>query len=718
MCQVINVGGNRIGTEEIESALLVDAGREGSPLRNCVVVGMPDELLGTVPVAFLVLQPGSTFLEADESRLRTLTESRLGSIAVPAKFVLTSEMPETYSGKFMRRLLQTMLEQKPLGDLGALKNPSCVEPLQLALREAFSSAAQVAAPLDSDGAIDALAWERVMSLPEPERLPELERLVVEAAQRLCAGDVDGQSMLLQAGMTSLNAVKLAAVLRATTGIPLPGMLVFKYRSPREISAHIANSMSTANGKAPVSPAATRPPELGSALPLHFNEASLVQKMAPAISIVNFFRGDPDAAAEHLRSRLDLVLDTNPWLAGRLKLRGQSLELHVPDAVALEERREATFRDVSIKALYPGMRVEQMNSLLASEKVKGAWGKCVGRDEPLFRLVLIRTQPSSFAVLFTLSHTIADGHTAYRLYEMLGDSGVRAVPLEARREASYMIDDLETSVDLELNFRVMRRVSTLVGIGVVPILATALNVWSVSLDSRLINPAWLDALTAQYNSSAPPGEHVSPHDALLFWFLRRCDVDVGHVMLNMRNIAPGVTDDHAGNYSAAFCLSREHLVAPAQVTVSNLMRNERRRGDEWPHPSLSQRLYPRWGIVTNWCQITRELVLPGCEQVMSMPLLSAMPAPHGSVGIAVFQATKDQLGLFVMGRRPLLDHVLSEEGAFCDLPRGAAMPTSEKPDATAGGSVSRRPSRSTVVAAATAVAAAAAAVVIANAPSTV
>eukprot|EP00966_Prymnesium_polylepis_P284330 6568386-Prymnesium_polylepis.1 len=158
---------------------------------------MPDELLGTVPVAFLVLQPGSTFLEADESRLRTLTESRLGSIAVPAKFVVTSELPETYSGKFMRRLLQIMLEKKPLGDLGALKNPNCVEPLQLALREAFSSAAPAAAPLGSDGALNSL-WEQVLSLSICERLPRLERLVVEAAQRLCAGDVDGQTMLLQA----------------------------------------------------------------------------------------------------------------------------------------------------------------------------------------------------------------------------------------------------------------------------------------------------------------------------------------------------------------------------------------------------------------------------------------------------------------------------------------------------------------------------------------
>tara|TARA_B110000046_G_C12864677_1_gene343367 strand:- start:361 stop:579 length:219 start_codon:yes stop_codon:yes gene_type:complete len=68
--QVINVGGNRIGTEEIESSLLVDAQRTGSPLRNAVVVGMPDSILGTVPCAFITVQPKATFASSDEARLR------------------------------------------------------------------------------------------------------------------------------------------------------------------------------------------------------------------------------------------------------------------------------------------------------------------------------------------------------------------------------------------------------------------------------------------------------------------------------------------------------------------------------------------------------------------------------------------------------------------------------------------------------------------------
>ena len=116
------MGGNRIGTEEIESALLADTERaEGSPLRNVVVVGMPDGVLGTTPAAFVVLQPGATLLDHDQGRLRAQVQDRLGSVAVPSKFIVAAALPETYSGKYMRALLKRLLAGEPTGDLGALK---------------------------------------------------------------------------------------------------------------------------------------------------------------------------------------------------------------------------------------------------------------------------------------------------------------------------------------------------------------------------------------------------------------------------------------------------------------------------------------------------------------------------------------------------------------------------------------------------------------------
>jgi acrylyl-CoA reductase (NADPH)/3-hydroxypropionyl-CoA dehydratase/3-hydroxypropionyl-CoA synthetase len=176
--EVINVGGNRIGTEEIENALLRDTERDGSPLRTSVVVGMPDEVLGTVPVACLVLLPEATFKPSDEGRLRSLVKEKLGPVAVPAKFIVTPALPETYSGKFMRRLLQTMLEFKPLGDLGALRNPECVEPLTRAVTATIKSASSRA--VSAEGLYEKmmdLVMEILSAMTDEENVPPSKPLM-------------------------------------------------------------------------------------------------------------------------------------------------------------------------------------------------------------------------------------------------------------------------------------------------------------------------------------------------------------------------------------------------------------------------------------------------------------------------------------------------------------------------------------------------------------
>jgi acrylyl-CoA reductase (NADPH) / 3-hydroxypropionyl-CoA dehydratase / 3-hydroxypropionyl-CoA synthetase len=109
--EVINVGGNRIGTAEIESAILLDCVREGSPVANCAVVGMQHTVLGMAPCAFVVARSGVSFTVADEGRLRSLVLAHVGSSAVPVKFVLAAELPETYSGKYMRGLLRALLTE-------------------------------------------------------------------------------------------------------------------------------------------------------------------------------------------------------------------------------------------------------------------------------------------------------------------------------------------------------------------------------------------------------------------------------------------------------------------------------------------------------------------------------------------------------------------------------------------------------------------------------
>lgn len=128
---VINASGHRIGTEEIEGAVLRDKVlRRDSPVGNVVVVGAPHEEKGETPVAFLIAAPGSKIGDDDIARLKGLVRSEKGATAVPSDFIVVSEFPETRSGKYMRRTLRAILLDEPLGDLSTLRNPGAVDEIR------------------------------------------------------------------------------------------------------------------------------------------------------------------------------------------------------------------------------------------------------------------------------------------------------------------------------------------------------------------------------------------------------------------------------------------------------------------------------------------------------------------------------------------------------------------------------------------------------------
>lgn len=132
---VINVSGHRVGTEEIEGAILRDKTlREDSPVGNVVVVGAPHDEKGETPIAFLIAAPGRKLSDEDFARLQGLVRSEKGSTAVPSDFLVVPAFPETRSGKYMRRTLRALLLGTPLGDLSTLRNPEVVD----FIREAIS----------------------------------------------------------------------------------------------------------------------------------------------------------------------------------------------------------------------------------------------------------------------------------------------------------------------------------------------------------------------------------------------------------------------------------------------------------------------------------------------------------------------------------------------------------------------------------------------------
>ncbi|HST30533.1 MAG TPA: acetate--CoA ligase [Chthoniobacterales bacterium] len=115
---VLNVAGHRLGTSEIESALVSHA-----RVAEAAVVGRPDELKGQGVVAFVTLKAGVEATNALKSELRDHVGTHIGSIAKPDEVRFAEALPKTRSGKIMRRLLKEIASgAKVTGDTTTLED--------------------------------------------------------------------------------------------------------------------------------------------------------------------------------------------------------------------------------------------------------------------------------------------------------------------------------------------------------------------------------------------------------------------------------------------------------------------------------------------------------------------------------------------------------------------------------------------------------------------
>ena len=125
---VINVSGHRMGTEEIEGAILRARSLDpDSPVGNVIVVGAPHREKGLTPLAFIKPSAGRKLTPEDRRKLTELVRQEKGAVAVPSDFIEVSQFPETRSGKYMRRMVRALVEGQPVGDTTTLKNPESID---------------------------------------------------------------------------------------------------------------------------------------------------------------------------------------------------------------------------------------------------------------------------------------------------------------------------------------------------------------------------------------------------------------------------------------------------------------------------------------------------------------------------------------------------------------------------------------------------------------
>jgi acetyl-CoA synthetase len=122
---VLNVAGHRIGTMEVESALV-----DHPSVAEAAVVGRAHDLKGQALAAFVTLKEGKKPDDKLREELKAHVAKKIGALARPDDILFTADLPKTRSGKIMRRLLKDIAEGRTLGDTTTLADPAVVDRLK------------------------------------------------------------------------------------------------------------------------------------------------------------------------------------------------------------------------------------------------------------------------------------------------------------------------------------------------------------------------------------------------------------------------------------------------------------------------------------------------------------------------------------------------------------------------------------------------------------
>jgi len=126
---VLKVAGHRMSTGELEDAINLNPA-----INESAIVGIPDEIRGEVPIAFVILRKKKSQKEVEKIVVGQV-KKEIGPTALPKAVYVVEDLPKTRSGKIMRRILRKLFVGGDLGDLSTLANPESVGKLKKIIKK-------------------------------------------------------------------------------------------------------------------------------------------------------------------------------------------------------------------------------------------------------------------------------------------------------------------------------------------------------------------------------------------------------------------------------------------------------------------------------------------------------------------------------------------------------------------------------------------------------
>ena len=273
---------------------------------------------------------------------------------------------------------------------------------------------------------------------------------------------------------------------------------------------------------------------------------------PPISTVTFFEGS--LSRERLTERVQKVLSANPWLGGRLTGEPGKLRLAIPEEAAIGDHLFFTRNE----KLRPDQPLATLDTLAEPMLVPiGDASLAV----PLFVVTAVEAASARFALVISMSHVIADGHTYYSIYGQLSDAAADGADAPATALVAKRDDDFGMMLRCALKARSewpLHPHGTPAASEPLPRGVWRFREeWLAAEKQRAVAEA---AAAAGGEAGGEAVAFVSTNDVICSWIFSRGAYDVGIVSANLRGRMSGLKAAHAGNYECATNCHRLPLIA--------------------------------------------------------------------------------------------------------------------------------------------------------------
>mmetsp|Transcript_51 Transcript_51/g.132 ORF Transcript_51/g.132 Transcript_51/m.132 type:complete len:418 (-) Transcript_51:8-1261(-) len=379
----------------------------------------------------------------------------------------------------------------------------------------------------------------------------------------------------------------------------------------------------------------------------------VYMQASPLASITFYKGDPPR--QYLRKRWIEIVNTNPWLAGRLSKDPTSTRvvLKVPPHPPHADRLCNELGDVGIR---PGMDYQELVKLcMACTQVKTGL-EALEREQQLTQLAVTKAGKDHFAIILSISPVIVDGHNFYSIYHML-DPSVQLTPLdhsfvhfEAREEALQAIGVQKHAYAVDTRRSVLSQVAGLLK-----------NDTPQKPLLRYINEDFIADQKKRHSSPSAPVPWVSTNDILTSWFVNAVHADYLTMKINWRHRMGNLTDITAGNYEGLLHYWPSEADTPQKIRRS--ISSPPHYGGVRPDvPTPFEELWQCQAHVSNWGNFYRDVNLPESELLNQVPIVSDSSSTGGFTMI-IFKARAKQTAVYVYGRNRKLMAELANSRAL-------------------------------------------------------